>query len=488
VVEPHLNHDAVIDYFHWGFVPEPTSPLVGVQTVPAGSMVRLDLASAALSQNTYWALADSPPIQDSPIERIGAELNRLGPLLVQSDKPIGVCLSAGIDSSAIALMAQRHATQPVKAISVGYPGNSWQDESGLAERFARTAGIPFHRVELGVEQVIRDFPSVCLHRDEPIADIAGSALYALAGASRELGMPVLLSGLGGDELFWGYDWIRRSVHASNRARRRREGAASIFEYLKIRKPPLSYVGLLRWLADGGGLVSGWRYWSDDAKLPPDQLRFWDLSPEFDEAENGLGGIMGEALRDTPKDPRCYFRGPGLWPRVDISITDLICSTYLRTNGLTQTDRLFMAQGVESRVPLVDARLCETVVGLRKAHPDHHLPPKTWLKQALAQAVPPEVMNRRKTGLSPPWRNWIPRLLRANQSQVIDGILVSKGLVTRAAAERLVRGIDRFGRPVPLAFPVLVLETWIRGMHDVRKARALQCDGEPNLPGPPAVAA
>jgi asparagine synthase (glutamine-hydrolysing) len=484
VIQAHLNHDAVIDYFHWGFVPEPTSPLLGAKTVPAGTMVTVNLVSGALSQHRYWSLADSPPILDAPVERISAELEQMGPLLTRSDRPIGVCLSAGIDSSAVALMAQRHATQPIKAISVGYPGNSWQDESALAEHFARKAGIPFHRVELRVEDVIRDFSSVCLHRDEPIADIAGSALFALAGASRELGMPVLLSGLGGDEMFWGYEWIRRSVHASNRARRRREGSAHLLDYLKMYKPPISYVGLLRWLTDCGGLVSGCRQWVEDAKLPHDQLRFWDLSPDFSAATAGLGRIAGEALRDTTTDPCRYFRGPDFWPRVDVSITDLICSTYLRTNGLTQTDRLFMARGVESRVPFVDARLCEIVVGLRKAHPDHDLPPKTWLKQALARSLPPEVMNRRKMGFSPPWRSWIPKLLQANREQVLDGVLVSKGLITRTAADKLIRGVDRLARPLPLAFHVLVLETWIRGLKAVEGTNIAHCSGEPNLPGPP----
>ncbi len=483
VVPADLNPDAVMDYFHWGFVPEPTSPIIGVETLPAGSMLAVDLESGSITSRTYWSLLSAEPLQDAPVERIRSELDRLAPLVVQSDRPIGVSLSAGVDSSVIAVLAKRHATQPVEAISIGYPGNAWQDESWIARRFADQIGLRHHRVELEVDSVIRDFPTVCLCRDEPIADLAGSALYALAGASRELGLPVLISGLGGDEIFWGYQWIRECVRASNRARARQAGESNILSYLTVKRPPVSYVGLTRWLADVGGLRTALQLWTNDPNLPAHRVHFWNLSSEFRDAATHLPNLAGEALADRPVDPARYFSSIPANLRTDLAITDLICGTYLRTNGLAQTDRLFMAQGVEPRVPLVDAQLCETVLGLRKTNPDHLLPPKTWLKQAVASWLPPDILGRRKMGFSPPWRSWMPQLIAAHGERAIQGVLVSEGMLSRTGVETLMGRGSRSGSPMPLAFPSLVLETWIQELRAIR-AKPVLPPGEPLLPGPP----
>ena len=87
------------------------------------------------------------------------------------------------------------------------------------------------------------------------------------------------------------------------------------------------------------------------------------------------------------------------------MTRLICETYLRENGITQGDRLSMASSVELRLPLVDHRLVETVIGLRKARSDWNLAPKSWMRAALQGVLPEWVMSRPKKGFSPPVRDW-----------------------------------------------------------------------------------
>ena len=321
-------------------------------------------------------------------------------------------------------------------------------------------------MQLGVDEIVRDFPAVCLHRDEPIADIAGSSIYALAGASHELGFPVLCSGLGGDELFWGYEWHRQCVHRSEVLRKALAGNATLRDYVAFRPPPVSYVGVLKWLRDGGGLVSGFRQRGLDLNCSSDQLHFWDMTEDFRSAAALLPSIAGPALAPAISDPTRHFRGSHLWSDLGVSLTDVICSTYLRSNGLGQTDRLFMSRSVESRVPFVDARLAEVVVGLRKANPDHNLPRKTWLKQALAGVVPEEVMRRRKRGFTPPWRAWTRKLMSAYGDQLAGGLLVEEGVLERGAATLMRRGVDRLGRPIPLAFPALVLEQWYQGIRAI----------------------
>jgi asparagine synthase (glutamine-hydrolysing) len=483
VVGTELNMEALRDYFYWGFIPEPTAPLLGLAKLPAGHRLVVDLRTGATTQSCYWTLAGAPPLAGDPVEVIRGELDLMSRIVMRSDRPVAVGLSAGIDSSAIAVFAKKFASQQVGCISIGYEGRAFQDESGLAADFARDLGLRHFRVQLSADQIVRDFPAMCLRRDEPIADIAGSSIYALAGASHDLGFPVLFSGLGGDELFWGYEWHRRCVLQSAVLRRALAGDASLRDYLSLQRPPVSYVGLLKWLRDGGGVLSGLRQRRRDLGCAPDQLHFWDMTEEFRNADAKLPGIAGPALAAATCEASRHFRGSHLWADLGVSLTDLICSTYLRSNGLAQTDRLFMSRSVESRVPFADARLAEVVVGLRKANPDHEMPSKTWLKRALKGVVPEGVMGRRKRGFTPPWRSWTSKLMSTYGEQLASGLLVEHGVINRGATERLRRGVDGLGRPIPLAFPSLVLEQWYRGIRTTRRP-SRPSTGEPVLPRSP----
>ena len=167
------------------------------------------------------------------------------------------------------------------------------------------------------------------------------------------------------------------------------------------------------------------------------------------------------------------------------MTRLICDTFLRSNGLVLCDRLSMACSVESRVPLVDYRLAEVVIGLRKANSDLPQGHKAWLKQALADLVPPFVFQRRKRGFTPPWRSWTRALMDRYGSDMRDGVLVDHGFIRLREAERFRGGFDGLGRPMPLAFPTLVLELWARGMQSLERAAGTWRtgrDGEPDLAG------
>ena len=136
--------------------------------------------------------------------------------------------------------------------------------------------------------------------------------------------------------------------------------------------------------------------------PREQTVFYDLTPDFLLARNELGTLYSKHFRDELKESQAYapFTLPLPWPQIDVLMTRLICETYLQENGIAQGDRLSMASSVELRLPLVDYRLVETVIGLRKTIPDHRVHPKMWLREALKAMVPDWVINRPKRGLTP----------------------------------------------------------------------------------------
>ena len=430
IVPFELNPQAIDLYFHYHYVPEPFTPIRGVRKLPAAHVLTVDTVPWRVSEQCYWQMENAPPLDADPAETIRAELETVSELVIRSDVPVGVALSGGLDSSAVAALAARKYPGTMHAFSVGYPHRPSYDEREQARELAEWLQMPFHDVELTTEDMVAFFPDLVRHRDDPIADISGYGYCAVAQRAREEGVPVLLQGQGGDELFWGYSWVRDAV-------------------VRTESCPAS----------------------------SERMRFYDLSPDFVMAAREAGALYTPEFRERVRPGGAFdlFTFPQPWPRLDLRITRLICDTYLRENGIAQGDRLAMASSVELRLPLVDHRLVETVIGLRKTRPDHGLPPKAWLKAAVADLLPQAVLDRPKQGFAPPLQTWHRALFEAYGHTLEDGWLVREGILRPEAARCLAGGEFPKGAVVPLSFKALVLETWCRAMAPGSKEYATTSD-------------
>ena len=391
-----LDPVSVHQFLHYSFVPEPRTAIRGVRKLPAATWMTLDLDSWKVEERRYWNMEDAPPIESDPVVAVREKLEEIAEIVVRSDVPVGIALSGGLDSTTIAALVAKKGI--ARCISVGYPGRPENDESGYAEETARELGLPFTRVELPASDVASTFEQLVARQDDPIADIAGAAYAAVAWAAHETGTKVLLQGQGGDELFWGYPWVAEAARKTKRKER---------------------------------------------------LVFYELTPQYQAAERLFRGDAASAFA------RSFDRA-----RPDVTITALICETYLRCNGLAQADRLSMSYSVEPRNPLVDHRLVETVIGLRKHASDAGLPPKSWLREAARDLVPAAVLARPKRGFRPPGKEWRAEVFERHGKKLVDGRLAESGLLDR----KLLR---KFASPwrhqMVLAFPMLVLELWWRSL-------------------------
>jgi asparagine synthase (glutamine-hydrolysing) len=179
---------------------------------------------------------------------------------------------------------------------------------------------------------------------------------------------------------------------------------------------------------------------------------FELKPDFRSAVQNLVHVTTnfvESLRH--RNQYALFEFPQPWPAIDILITRLICETYLQENGVAQADRLSMASSVEVRLPLLDYRFVETVIGLRKTHADYRLPPKTWLKEAVKDLLPAWVLDRPKRGFEPPVQEWYQALFREYGSALQDGTLVQSGILTPEAGRTLSTGMQYPHEIAPLSF-------------------------------------
>ncbi len=433
VISPKVDPEAVDLYFHYGYVPEPRTIFNNVRKLDAGWLIVIDVDPWQVAERPYWCMLDAPPLATDPVETIRAELETVAKLTIRSDLPVGVALSGGLDSSAIASLAASHYSGQLKAFSVGYAGRPRCDERADAQQFAEQLGIPFYDVALEVSDVGNTFAQLVIDKDDPIADISGFGYLALMKLARENGCPVLLQGHGGDELFWGYGWVQK---AAQDAHHRSTGHGPI--------------NRLRRFLPGGKRIS-----------------LFNRLPDYQIATRSRKSLYGTAMIDqlSQFQPDHIFNQPQASGQSAVQMTRIICDTYLRGNGVVQGDRLSMTESVEMRLPLLDHRLVETVIGLRKAQSDLDSPPKDWLKKAVGNLLPKELINRTKKGFSPPSREWLKIIFHTYGDWILDGQLVRQGILSPKGAFSLK---EKSTPPQPVStlfFKYLVLEIWLRKMNE-----------------------
>jgi len=456
-----LDPDSVDRYFHYEWVPDPATPLKGVRKLPPATLLTVDVDPWRLNEVSYWCMEDAPAINGQPAEVIREELERVAALTLRADVPVGIGLSGGLDSGAIAALAARHSRDQLHAFCIGYPGRPACDERTHAKRLAESLGINYYEREVAAEEIVEVFPDVVYWWDEPIADISGPAYYLLMQFARQNGVPVMLLGHGGDELFWGYRWLARAARETARKERLLSSGLDSWPLYFSPRWPADWTrgGLRAWLLSIGGLRDGLRSMSRDWISPREQAVFYDLADHYQTAaasSRWLHPPQFSAALGKDNAAR-IFQVPRPWPAPDILVPKLIAGTYLLNNGIAQGDRLGMASSVELRLPFVDFRLWETVVGLRKGgNSDVALPPKSWLRAAMKDLLPAEVIGRPKRGFTAPLSTWTS-LVEAYGSNLHDGYLVQHGILQAEGARRLIA--DR--SLIRLCFRALVLELWCR---------------------------
>ncbi|QWD11258.1 asparagine synthase (glutamine-hydrolyzing) [Polynucleobacter paneuropaeus] len=445
-----LDPAAVNDFFHYQYVPEPKTPLKSVRKLPRAHYLKIDLFDWKIEQSKYWDMEDAPPVNGDPGQLVRDELEKVCGLLIRADVPVGVALSGGLDSSAIAALASKKYLDTMHAFSVGYPGRPANDERDNAKMLAELLEMPFHEIELETASLVRDFEKLNYYRDDPIADISGYGYYSVSKCAKDHGIPVLLQGQGGDEIFWGYQWVKDAALATDSGRPSKEsGLLKRFVQTSLK------------VLFGGGH-------SNQINTKEYRPIFHELAPDFQMALSDIRNYYTKSFIESLGEASAFdlFTFAEPWKQADILITRLISDTYLLENGIAQGDRLSMANSVELRLPFVDFKLVELVIGLRKtnaANPDYLDFPKPWLRSAMKGLLPDFIIERPKQGFAPPVIEWHTEIFRAYGHYLEDGVLVESEVLTKEAGAILATGVFPRGAIAPISFKALVLEIWCREM-------------------------
>ncbi len=384
-------------FFAYGFIPHPHTIYERIKKLPGGHNLSYDLKTAKLSLKRYWHYELEP--DNALLARDEAELcAELRSLLseatrirLDADVPLGILLSGGIDSSAIAAFASRHANH-VSTFSIGFDQKSY-DESAYSTQVAKFLHSDHHLSILTLAHTKDTLPEILSRLDEPQGDDSLLPTYLVAHTAQKH-VTVALGGDGGDELFSGYEafrfwrWARRynkylprPIHKAVNLLTRNIPAAHSYMSLSLK--------LKRFFHASGRKMSVWI----PCLMAPLQLE--DIQELFAE-KISLDELYAEAIE-------CWDRCHSDW--VGDRITQYYIDYYLQDGILAKTDRASMLNSLELRSPFLDIKLADFCRRLPHQLKLRGGTTKYLLKKALEPILPAEILYRSKQGFSPPTGDW-----------------------------------------------------------------------------------
>ncbi len=393
-----LSAEGIDAYLAHRTIPAPRTVFADVSRLPPAHYLRYDLMSGRVEVSEYWR----------PEPAAGAWLPTLDEAIrmrTVADRPLGLFLSSGIDSTALVCRLAAMGFNRLQSFTAAFTGTSF-DESAEAGVAARRLGFPNLAVEIS-DRIGEDFPRLVADLDEPFADPSSVPTWYLARETTRH-VKVVLGGDGGDELFGGYK--RYAKHLRTQWRRRL---------------------VLAWLRAPEGIGgSGWQRLVEELRLDwrsAYALRFSGLTP-------------GERAFLAPGSapPAHYWRMPAQTGRADLAgLLEIDRLNYLPEYILRKADLCTMAHGLELRAPFLDHRFVEVVLGLPPSVRFTE-PPKKLLAPALAALADLKPFARKKRGFNPPLSGWLEGALAPRLAGLGERLAaVTSGQLSRQRIEAFV---------------------------------------------------
>ena len=410
-----LDPRGIQKLFAYGYIPAPTTALKGISKLPAGWWLEYDCRSRTMSTRQFWRFRLEPDesITDQHESRLVEELRTLLTSSVkrrlESDVPLGIFLSGGLDSaSVLASAAACMAAKDISTFTIGFAESS-HDESEAAAGVARAFGVRHHASRLDLDKAYGLIPHVLGRLDEPLADPSLVPTYLLCKFARE-SVTVALSGDGGDELFAGYDPIVAVGPAKAYSRLIPPFLHSRIRQLANRLPHKS--SYMSWDFRLRRALTGLSY----------QTEIWN--PVW------MAPVEPSAMRTYFDDPlpveELYDEAILAWQSSSCAdplsrTLEFYTTLYLQNDILTKVDRASMMVSLESRAVFLDTALVDFCRSLPNRWKYRNGIRKYLLRRALKGLVPDEVLTRRKQGFSPPVSSWLRDLPAPERRDTIPGL-------------------------------------------------------------------
>ncbi len=470
MVPRKLSLDALTSYLLFGSVSEPVTLIETVFSLPPGHRLLLHLPERRRTPRArpWWDASRSPAVLDPHRPRnFDSAAQKLSTLLDDSvrahliaDVPVGLFLSSGLDSSAIAALAAR-AQSGIQSFTLSFPDTSY-DEAPLARVVAGRTGTRHCEIPLRGPDMLTRIDEAISALDQPSMD--GINTYFVSWAARQVGLKVALSGLGGDELFAGYPSF---ADAPRLARLKTAARFLPGPFRRVSSPLLNALFTRGSSPDAARKLSdAWQmpdvfphpYFFTRLLFPPSALHRL-IDPLFHSSNIGPDG---ESLDPTWLAwlERVADQAKSMEPVAGISWLEM--RTYMDSTLLRDTDSVSMARSLEVRVPFLDTPLVEFMCALPDSARVQPHQKKALLLKALQGILPAEILQQKKRTFTLPWEDWLRNSLKpkieasfSNLAPALAPHLHAAGV--RGVWDNFLHGQTTWSRP----WSLYVLNEWCR---------------------------
>ena len=465
-IRAEIDPVALHQYLALGYVPAPLSIFRGIKKLPIASALFIEDGRTRVHR--YWRLperVETGRTEADWADELVAEIERVVVSQMVSDVPLGAFLSGGIDSSSIVGFMANHSREPVRTYSIGFDtgsAGSYYNELPYARQVAERFETQ-HKEIVVRPDVVELMPRLLWHMDEPLGDSAFITTYLVAEFARR-DVTVILSGVGGDELFGGYrrylgEYYRRFYSSIPRPVRE-QVLARVARKLPADRHS-TWLNLSR-LARGFLLT---------AELPLEE-RYAGYVGVF--SEETLEELMTTPVT-APYDALAVAFGESTSNDDPVrKLFEVDLATQMPDDLLMLTDKMTMATSIECRVPLLDTRLVELAARMPSRHKIRGRELKHILKRALGSLLPDEILYRKKRGFGAPMGAWIKKELAALTDTLLsEEAVMRRGLFQPHAVRRtLALHQENKADHTDHILSLLNLEVWCRLYIDGQTPEAL----------------
>ena len=417
-----VDLDALEAFLAFNSVPAPLTIFREARKLPPGHLLvwqndNLDLQRFARPGPT--AAAELREDDEAElVEELRARLHDSVRAHLIADVPVGVLLSGGIDSSALAALAANASAEPVRTFSIGFEERSF-DELGNARLVAERYGTQHRELVLRPDAALL-LPALAEAFDEPFADSSALPTYLVSQLAAQY-VKVALSGEGGDELFGGY-----YTYVADLVAQRVGGLARLTRPLVELLPTSSARASLDYKA---------KRFARAAHLPPlERHHGWKEIFSADARAELTGRRSGFDPVELLRARFAETEGAELLARLQ----DVDLGLSLVDDLLVKTDRASMAHSLEARVPFLDPAVTNLAFALPRRHRVRGLRKKVLLRKALAPLLPEQIVRGKKRGFSIPAAAWLRGELEPFARDTLSrDTLRRQGYFRPEAVERLI---------------------------------------------------
>jgi asparagine synthase (glutamine-hydrolysing) len=440
-----IRRDTLHGFFAQGMVLGEKTLVEGVEELEPGQCLVLDFSGKTKSKTIFTAKGGSGEVWIWNERATAVSLVRqalrvsVGSHLI-ADVPVGIFLSSGIDSTALATIAAE-SHPDLRTVSIGFDQQD-ADESREAAIIADKLGIRNEVVTLRAKSILADLDDVFAAMDQPTVD--GFNTFFVSRAAKQAGLKVALSGLGGDELFGGY----ASFRDVPRARR-------ISEVARVS-------GIGRLVSAAGRLLGSRSLWKAGRTgvYPAGFTGMYFLRRELFSTEDRLDLLGNPTIETDPVTGAPVHLLEVLTNRVSTldsenAVALLEQQVYMRSMLLRDSDVFSMANGLEIRVPFLDQDLLALVNSMPGIWKRPSPKPKSLLVDAVGSRFPAWISGRKKRGFTFPWNAWFRGPMREFVRERLDSTVWSKVQIPKNAVEKIWLRYER-NDPAVTALNVLAL--------------------------------